>query len=158
MTIANNQQLLDEINAYNQIRIEMTQNGERVALGHPADVREKIEELIAEKLEIAFVSLQEDVEDGEYFVYVHTDTYEELDQEDVDKLEALDIDESEEGCTEAIKKFLEVEFRFVTETVIPCGKCNKENTKDMGNGVLFCYDCKSEEAVEEAKKRFFEKQ
>lgn len=155
MTIANNQQLLDEINSYNQIRIEMTQNGERVTLGHPADVREKIEEMVAEKVGVGFVSLQEDVDDGEYLVYVHTDTYEELDQEDVDKLEALDIDESEEGCTEAIKKFLQVEFRFVTETVIPCCQCKSENTKDMGNGVLFCYQCNHEEPAEEAKKRLF---
>lgn len=105
--------LLEEINSYNMIKIELKKNdGEVIMVGHPADVREKIEDMLSEKLGF-YPSLQEDVEDGVYWVCVHSDTYEDLEEEQIEKLEDLDITDFEETCTEAIKRFLGVEFKFV---------------------------------------------
>jgi hypothetical protein len=102
----------EEILSYDEIKIEMKKKDNVLKVGHPADVREKIEDMICEKLGFS-PSLQEDVDEGEYIVYLHTDSYNVLVQDQIDQLDQLGITESEESTTEAIKTFLEVEFRFV---------------------------------------------
>lgn len=106
----------EEILSYNEIKIEMKKKDKVLKVGHPADVREKIEDMICKKLGF-YPSLQEDVDEGEYKVYLHTDSYEDLDEDQIIQLEKLRITDDSESCTEAIKRFLQVEFRFVTETV-----------------------------------------
>lgn len=106
----------EELLSYDSIKIEMKNKGEVIALGHPADVREKIEDMICERLGFN-PALQENMEEGEYQVYIHTDTYEDLDEDQLDQLDKLRITEDAEETTEAIKRFLQVEFRFVTESL-----------------------------------------
>jgi hypothetical protein len=106
----------EEILSYDEIKIEMKMKDNVLKVGHPADVREKIEDMICEKLGF-YPSLQEDVDDGEYQVYLHTDSYDDLDEDQIIQLEKLSITDDPETSTEGIKRFLQVEFRFVTEAL-----------------------------------------
>lgn len=89
--------------------VEMLKEGVIVAAGHQADVREVIEKMIAEKLGFC-PDLQEDTEEGEYLVYVHSEGLEELSEVEIGQLEALRITEDPERSTEAIGRLLGVSF------------------------------------------------
>lgn len=107
---------LEEAMSYNMINIEMKKKDEVLKVGHPSDVREMIEDMISEKLGF-YPSLQEDVDEGEYKVYLHTDSYDDLDGDQIEQLEKLRITDDPDTATEGIKRFFQVEFRFVTESV-----------------------------------------
>jgi hypothetical protein len=102
----------EEILSYNEIKIEMKNKEEVLIVEHPGNVREKIQDMLCERLGF-YPDLHEDVEDGNFVVALHTDSYEDLSEEQIDQLDQLGITESEESTTEAIKRFLQVEFRFV---------------------------------------------
>lgn len=86
---------------------------ENVISGDIYKVREWIEEELENKFGF-FVSLQEsfEVEDKEYQVYVHTEAYEDLTEDDIEVLEKHNIDDNPEGCTEALSKLLSYSIQF----------------------------------------------
>jgi uncharacterized protein (DUF1697 family) len=80
--------------------------------GHEADVREKIEELLEERVGM-FVSLQENVDEDEdtYEFYLHTDNDEELSEKQLDILhDEYGIDTMNDANSEqAIKNLLNID-------------------------------------------------
>jgi len=74
------------------------QEGKLLVSGDQYKVREYIEEILEQRLGF-FVSLQENTDDDEYEVYLHTDNYDELEDEQLerlDKLKITDIDSRKE--------------------------------------------------------------
>jgi glycosylphosphatidylinositol transamidase (GPIT) subunit GPI8 len=102
----------EEILSFNEIKIEMKNKEEVLITDHPGNVREKIEDMLSERLGF-YPCLHEDVEDGNLVVALHSDSYEDLEEDQIDQLTKVGITETEESTTEAIKNFLGVEFRFV---------------------------------------------
>ncbi len=93
-------------------RFDLVQEGKTVTSGDIYKVREWIEEQLENKLGF-FVSLQENFEvDEGYQVYVHTDTYEDLEEEDLTILANLNIKDDPEGCTEVLSNFLGYTVQF----------------------------------------------
>lgn len=92
----------------------LDKQGNVIAEGHPADMREIVEDKICEKLGF-YPSLQEsDLEDEEeYFIYLHTDSYEELSDEQLAELDRLKITENPEETMCSIKKLFEIDFRVI---------------------------------------------
>lgn len=81
--------------------------------GQPCDAREKVEELIYEALGFC-PSLQENEEMGvEEWIYLHTDAYEELSEDQLDQLARLRITEDGETTIEALHRLLQVSFEFI---------------------------------------------
>lgn len=99
-------------------KVAMLQNGLVVFESHQADVREKIEEMLLEKLDFT-PSLQEDTESGEFLVYLHTDSFEDLDEEEIERLEKLGITDIDESSTESIKSLFNLDFKIVGDWVRP---------------------------------------
>lgn len=87
--------------------------GKLVFTGNVFDVREHIEWLLEEKLGF-FVTLQEmfDTEDQVYFIYLHTDIYDDLEDEQLDQVFELGISEDDIASTNAIKSLLNLEIEF----------------------------------------------
>lgn len=96
--------------------VSLLQNGNLLLTGHQADVREKIEEMIDEKFGFT-PSLQEDAEE-EYLVYLHTDTYDDLEEKEIEELDSHGITDEPESATNAIKKLFNVEFEIVGDWII----------------------------------------
>lgn len=97
--------------------VTLIQNKKVVMTAHQADVREKIEHMIMEKIGF-FPDMQEHVEENEddveeYFVCVHSDAYGDLDDGDIQKLEELNITMDEEATTEAVKMLFDLQFQVV---------------------------------------------
>lgn len=93
------------------MKVAMWKDGVVVIKGHPADVREKVEDLILEKLGFSPALQETDPEeDEEYLVYLHTDSYEDLNEEQLNELDRLGITEDPEPSTLAIQTFLGVVF------------------------------------------------
>lgn len=64
----------------------LKQNGTPLFTGNEWDVREKIEELLEQRVGF-FVSLQENTEEpGEYHFYLHSDNDEDMTEEDIETL------------------------------------------------------------------------
>lgn len=93
-------------------KVTMMKNGEVLASGHPADVREVIEDMILEKLGFC-PSLQESTDNEQYEVYLHTESYDECENEQLEQLDKLRITDDPKLATEAIKRFLQVEFELI---------------------------------------------
>jgi len=94
-------------------RFDVFQGDEKVLSGEDIyQVREWIEEKLEEKVGF-FVSLQEnfDEDENEYQVYMHTDNYEDLSEEDLTVLETHQIDDSP-TCTEVLSNFLGYKVQF----------------------------------------------
>lgn len=60
---------------------QLLQNGQPILTGDEFIVREKIEELLEERIGF-FVSLQENTDDDEYHFYLHTDNEQDVSDED----------------------------------------------------------------------------
>ena len=93
-------------------RVSLLQTGQKIMEGHQADVREKIEELLYDKLCIS-VYLQESAEEGEYQIYMHTDSYEDLEEDEIDKLNSLGITDYGESTTKAIYQLLDIQCNII---------------------------------------------
>lgn len=91
--------------------VELFQNRKSIKRAHQADIREVIEGLISEKFGF-FASLQENTEEGEYQVYLHTDAYEDVGDKDTATLEKAGITDDPEECTEALKRIFNLEFKL----------------------------------------------
>lgn len=96
------------------LQIQIKQKGKRVFIGDQYDVREKVEEMLEEHYGF-FISLQENEpeEEEEYQVYLHTDSYEDMEENDLAKIEKDGITEDPEGCTIAVCNLLDIEFELV---------------------------------------------
>ncbi|MED2737213.1 hypothetical protein [Bacillus toyonensis] len=91
--------------------VEMIQDGKVIFVDLSCDVKERIEDMIEEKIGIR-LDLQEDDTDDEFQIYLHTDNYEDLEEEEIDRLEELGLDDCPVGCTEKIKELLNIEFKY----------------------------------------------
>lgn len=91
-------------------QVTMRKNGEVIISGHPADVREVIEDMMTERLGFC-PSLQESIceDDGIYQVYLHTDAYEEISEEQIIQLEQLGITDHPNSI-EGFMRFLQLDF------------------------------------------------
>jgi hypothetical protein len=88
---------------------KITQNGITIKEGHPADVREKIEEMIEERIGL-FLSLQEDEEEG--YIYLHSEYVEDLTDKEIDQVNDLGITENyDETTISALKKLLGIKIK-----------------------------------------------
>lgn len=101
------------------MEIALFHKGEVVMIGHPADIREKVQDMFEEKYgfypDLEQTEVEELQEGEEYYIYLHTDSYEDLSEEELDKLDELGVTETEETTTEALKKCLDIDFGFVLE-------------------------------------------
>lgn len=84
---------------------------ENKMFGHQADIREQIEKMLYLRLGF-YPSLQESTDDNEFEVYLHSDSYEDLEEEQIEQLESLGITEDQTQTTESIKKLLNIEFEL----------------------------------------------
>lgn len=105
---------MENIIDLDRVPVTLTKKDGSVVTGIPCDIREVIEEMIGKKLGFT-PSLQESMEEDEneqlYLeIYLHTDTYDFLDDSQLEQLDDLDITEDGEETTAAIKKLLEVEL------------------------------------------------
>lgn len=75
--------------------------------GYAEDVCEELESMIGEKIGI-YPMLQEDTEEGEFLLYLHTETYDDLDDDAIDKLDKLGITDNPEEATRAIMHLLNI--------------------------------------------------
>lgn len=80
---------------------------EIIEFSNEFDMREKVEELLEEKLGF-FVSLQENVDDDEIEIYIHTDAYEDLEEEQLSILDEKSI--TEDDSKEVIEKLLNIKI------------------------------------------------
>lgn len=94
--------------------VSLIQNGEEVKRGNIYDVREVIETMLEEKIEI-FVSLQEDFDPDEltYTLAVHSDAYEDCEEDEIEKFSNLDITDNSEETTPALFQLLAIEVKFL---------------------------------------------
>lgn len=90
------------------MEVIVEKNNQLLIKGHEADVREHIEEMLEERLGL-FLELQEETEDGEFRVYLHTDCYDYLTEKEVSYLENMKIDDCD--ATEGIKRLLNINFK-----------------------------------------------
>lgn len=82
--------------------------------GTPERVREWVEERLEEKIGI-YLCLQEDIEEGEFQLYLHSSVYDETDEETLKKIENMGISDDPE-TTKVIERILGVKF-FVEELI-----------------------------------------
>lgn len=96
------------------LQIQIMQKGELIFVGDQYAVREKVEEMLEEHYGF-FPSLQENEpeEEEEYLIYLHTDAYEDLEEDDLVKIKADGITEDPENCTIAICSLLDITFELV---------------------------------------------
>ncbi|NRD80886.1 hypothetical protein HPT25_26515 [Bacillus sp. BRMEA1] len=83
----------------------LTRNGDCLLSESAEGIREWMEEELVRKLDL-FVILQENDDDEELEIYLHTDNYEDLSEEELAKLIELGI--SECNSLEAICQLLEI--------------------------------------------------
>lgn len=87
---------------------KVTRDKEILKVGHPADIKEFIQDLIEEEIGL-YLDLQEDEEEG--FIYLHSEYVEDLTDEDIKKVEELGITEDWDRTTiTAIEKLLNVKI------------------------------------------------
>lgn len=81
-----------------------------VTSSHQADVRETIEDILGGFFGFS-PSLQESVDEEGFYIYLHTDAYEELNEEQIEQLIDFNITDNPEETTEAIKRLFNLTFR-----------------------------------------------
>lgn len=92
--------------------VTVLKNNEVILTGHKATVCEAIEKMIEERLGFA-PYLQESISDGVYQACLHQDSYEDLADSELAQLKLLRITEDPVQATEAIKRFLNLDFKLV---------------------------------------------
>lgn len=93
--------------------VTLTQNGKEIKTGNIYDVREVIEKMVEEKLGV-FVSLQEnfDTDEETYEVCVHSDAFEDNEEEDIDVFLNAGLSECSEETTSALGEMLGINVTF----------------------------------------------
>lgn len=99
------------------MEIKMLINKEEVYTGHPADVKEKIQDLFEEKYGF-FIDIEENseediLEEDIYQVYLHTETYEELTNEELLVLEELNLSEEGDEMMIALAESMGMSFEII---------------------------------------------
>lgn len=107
---------IPEIKAFDNQRIVLKKRDKVLLIGDRHKVRERIEDMLCKRLGF-FPSLQENVEEEQFFIYLHTESYDELDDEQIIKLEKLRITDDINSATDAIKKYLNVSFIIENEDI-----------------------------------------
>ncbi|MFB8425094.1 hypothetical protein ACFC4S_24050 [Priestia megaterium] len=146
--------------AYPLIKIQITQGGEEIFEGSPPeDVKEKVQQLVEEKLGKCpeLVCEYEDIEESilliqdktaeetkqifsnlqeegkmEYFIYVEQDAYYDdiFNKEDIKMFKNLGLTDIEEEATAALKSLLGIEFNLVINGAILPLSNTEEHMKD----------------------------
>jgi hypothetical protein len=105
------------VNAFYLLKIggkkmyHVSKNQEIIFEGNIEDMREFIEEKIEERL--GFMPMLQEAEDEGLEIYIHTDTYETLDNNELALLEELNITESH--SLDAICTLLDIEIKGLEE-------------------------------------------
>lgn len=91
----------------------LSQNGKELKSGNIYDIREVIEEMVEEKIGV-FVSLQEyfDTEDHSYEVCVHSDAFEDCDEDEIDVFLNAGLSECAEESMAALLELLAIDVKF----------------------------------------------
>lgn len=146
--------------AYRLIKIQITQDGKEIFEGSaPEDAKEKVQQLIEEKLgkcpdlvceyenikEFILLVLDKTAEETiqifndlqeegniEYFIYVEQDAYDDdiFNVEDIEKFKNLGLTDIEDETTAALKSMLDIEFNLVINGAILPLSYTKELMKD----------------------------
>lgn len=96
------------------MNVQLIQNGIVTYTGHPADVKEKVQDLFLEKFGFYPDFQESDVEDEEgYTLCLHSEAYDDLSDSQNKLLEELNITEFDESTTEALKKLFNIDFKIV---------------------------------------------
>ncbi|WP_192894796.1 hypothetical protein [Neobacillus notoginsengisoli] len=99
--------------------------------GTACDLREVLEEKICEVLDFNPM-LQENEDDGHLQMYIHTDSYEDLSDEEVAKLTEIGI--TEDDSLEAICQLLNTRIEvYSDEQIASCTICNKQYHDSLVN-------------------------
>lgn len=75
-------------------------------------IRKEIELMVEERLGGLFLELQENTDHGDFRIYLHTDTYNYLPDEEIEQLAAMRITDDPEMATEGLKRLLNIDFRL----------------------------------------------
>ncbi|WP_336769808.1 hypothetical protein [Bacillus bombysepticus] len=86
------------------------ENGEIIFTGIPCDAKEKVEDMLCEKL--GFNPDLEASEEYEFTLYLHTEGCEYLDDDQIKVLDDIGITEDEESTTKAIEDLLNIKFDY----------------------------------------------
>lgn len=91
----------------------LSQEGKEINTGNIYDVRETIERMLEEKIEI-FISLQENFDPDElsYKVAVHSDAYEDCVEDEIDYFSDLGLTDCSEETTPVLFELLGIEVKF----------------------------------------------
>ncbi|WP_456364450.1 hypothetical protein [Priestia aryabhattai] len=131
--------------AHQLIRIQITQNGKEILKASaPEDAKEKVEELLLEKIgmhpamdcsydnidkfvlsvqnktaeETQQVYNQLEEEDKmKYYIFLTSDSDDDLEDEDIEQIEKLGLSDFEEGNTSVLKAMFNLEFNLVINGV-----------------------------------------
>lgn len=96
------------------MNVELTQNNQVIMTGHPADVKEKVQDMFEEKYGFYPDFQESDIEDGDdYYIYLHSEAYEDLTDSENEQLEKMNITEDPESTTEVLKKLFNIDFKIV---------------------------------------------
>lgn len=93
--------------------VVLSQGEEEIKRGNIYDVREVIETMLEEKIDV-FVSLQEDFDPDElsYKVAVHTDAYEDCEDEEIERFSDLGLTDCSDETTPVLFEFLGINVTF----------------------------------------------
>ena len=94
------------------MKVILMKNNLPLMKGPQEDVRERIELMLEERLGL-YLELQESTDEGEFQIYLHTDTYDYLSEKEIEQLETMKITDDPERSTEGLKRLLNVDFQVV---------------------------------------------
>lgn len=97
-----------------EMKVSIKRNGKLVTEGHQSDIRELIEDMLEEEIGIRPM-LQEETDNEVYEIYVHSESYSDLTEDEINKLEKLKINEDIEQTTESICELLNIECEITDE-------------------------------------------
>lgn len=93
------------------MKVMVFKKGILVIQGEQEYVREWIESELEKKVGF-FVMLQECTDDEEFEIYLHSETYEELTEDELEILEDLGINDDPSKSTQVIQSLLELKFEL----------------------------------------------
>ena len=76
--------------------------------GWPEDVREMLEKKLATRIDMEGITWQESLDEDGYQIYLHTDTYEELEEEELVRLSNLEISDDPTRTTKVVCELLNI--------------------------------------------------
>lgn len=98
------------------MQVSLIKNGLTILKGEQETIREKIEKMVAERLGI-LLEFQESTDEGEFQIFLHTDSYDYLSEKDIEQLKAMKITDDPDISTEGIKRLLNIDFHLIKENI-----------------------------------------